>query len=260
MVPRDAAPSSRRAAPARERNRSRLSSQYHMAPKVVGDSRRLLHAIACKIRTLGDTPAGDTLPWPLVVDDWPDRAPDIEESVAEFVPTAVLLIPVPHGSRAVLGENGDHSDPQRFVTSIHVIEGRRDRTRGHVLRVAAWSYPAPPAEPWENLRRGQAMAELRKGAPLARQDGWSPGLLTGRLPPDAWRMTRLLSLDEQIALVTLLTARQGWAAFVSPEGDWPTSPVLSHLAGRLRCRVVRISFVGIPPVVRRRLRHARYEM
>ena len=85
------------------------------------------------------------------------------------------------------------------------------------------------------------------------------GLHARRLLPDELESARELELHDQLALGTVLAARDGLAAMFSPDGEWPRNGLVQSVAERLECRILRLSFDNIPRDVIRRFRHSRYE-
>lgn len=236
------------------RQRRRAETQVcHLAPQPVMDSRRLLLAAAAAARA-SSAETGSSRP--IAIEGWPEEDPSISESVREFIPTAVCLN---HGfaePRSWISENPDHE--RGFRISYYVAEAVRHRPGGRVRRVAVRSFVAPPANQSEAAERGLLMAAVGKGVTNHPEYGTREFVLTGKLLNRERRIAADLRLDEQVALVTMLAARDGLMAAFSPQGEWPQNPFLDRIARRLGCRVVRFNFRNIPRDALRRLRHSRY--
>jgi hypothetical protein len=228
--------------------RHRCTSVCHLAPRAVSDARKLIRAAA----------EAASLPTaPRAVGSWPEETPPIDSSVRESFPVSILFRDVPRGEPIEITENPDHGS--LFLTSFYFVECVRESTNGRVRRVAGRCFLAPPAIPEESSERARLLMQLDKGIPLEQHGDRMPFTLTGRLLPEELESARDLELHDQLALGTVLAARDGLAAMFSPDGEWPRNGLVQSVAERLECRILRLSFDNIPRDVMRRFRHSRYE-
>jgi len=116
----------------------------------------------------------------------------------------------------------------------------------------------PAASRAERPLRSDLLARMGKGVPLTANDGYRRHFLSGRLVATELELARYLSPEEQLALVTVLAARDNKALFLAENGDWPASDLVWDVAARLGCRVTRFTLDNIPATVLRVLRFSRY--
>ncbi|MFH1841661.1 MAG: hypothetical protein ABIF77_00500 [bacterium] len=229
-------------------------------------SRRLLAAVADtlaaeKKRAPVLWPVGesaDRYVEPRVIRRWPDRSPSLETAVADFLPTAILLRRTVWDENIRLLEDLDFLDSPRFVSALSIIEDIQNFSWGQVRVIAAKLFLQPAASRAENRQRSELLARSGKGVPLTVGDGYRRYLLSGRLAAPELELARYLSPEEQLALVTILAARDDRALFLAENGDWPASELVWDVAARLGCRITRFTLDNIPAAVLQVLRHSRY--
>ncbi len=185
----------------------------------------------------------------------PNHLPDIEESLRTFVPTAVLFRGARWADTPILLADVDQVDNPKFLTSVYAADRVRDVDGERHKRIVAQSLLLPPALRSEAERRSELVQRSGQGVSLAEGQ---PMSLTRQLEQSEIRMLRRMSLESQLAVVTLLASRGGPVAFVSQRGSWPTGRLITRLGVRLDCRIYRFSIATIPRLLWLSMCKARY--
>ncbi len=219
------------------------------------ETRRLLHMIG---EAVSDTTGATRTPIDHAAGDWPDDCPDLETSVTGFVPTAVRFSDPGWDDEPILSWDDDHVSPSRFLTSVFAADDIAYLAWGKIKTFAARAYLQPPVPPADGEERALLMARHGKGVPLLAEDGHRSHHLTRRLGGLERALFGTLSPADQVAVVAMLAAGGGAAAFVSADGDWPRHQRTLYLADSLGVTVHRFSFAGVPDEVVDQLHHGRY--
>ncbi len=230
----------------------------YSSKKLIRDTRRLLWAVARTVQNEEENPDAEENSRPLSITEWPTDCPGIALCVECFFPAAILLKDMQWSDQPNILMDGDHRDLSGFVSAFYMAESVRNFLGGRLKKIAGRAYMQPPASVEESEMRFYLMTALGKGVPLMDQDCFRPQMLTSRLNGLDLAAIRGISPAEQMALVTVLAARNGPVAFLSQTGDWPHSiPV--HIAAELNnCRIYRFNLDGVPEQSIRRIRHSQY--
>jgi len=197
---------------------------------------------------------------PVEIEFGDDEPPTLQECAREFVPTMICLRRPANVESLSFKEDLDHGRFPRFLSAVYVVERDTPRGSGRVIVQSARAYLAPPAIATEVDERARLVSESGKGVPLPfnQEDGGSFGLLTRLLTEPERNDVRALPVDEQLAVVTVLAAREGMAAVASYDGECPSTPLVSSIAERLGCRLVRCSIRNVSLDVLTRIQQVRY--
>ncbi len=234
-----------------------LAGPVHASRDSVLAARRFLWLAA---RSLEEPATDAAMEAPRDATGWDSLpVPPISRSVDSFVPTVLRLATVPWESRRSISRDVDHGFRPRFVTAVHVKNDTRSTPTGQAVQHLAEAYLAPPALPFEAAERSALLASSGKGVPLRSREGLGPGIGPSVLTRSERRRLEFLSLDERVALETILAAREGLAVAFSHDGGWPGGGLLLELAERLSCRIVRRSLGELPRPILERLEWVRYE-
>jgi hypothetical protein len=209
------------------------------------------------VRALTGADGFDGSAAPATIADWPARTPTIAESLERFFPMAMLLKVGARGPAVHCSSNMDHRG--RYLVSLYLVEDVQETPDGRVRQVAARNFVVPPAVPEEYEQRAELLAELDRGVAVSTGGEPPPFSLTQHLRPEERVRTGTLSMQDQIALVTVLASREGVAVMFSPTATWPRHPLVSNVANRIGCRIYRFSFGNIPRTVIRSFRFSRYD-
>lgn len=221
-------------------------------------TRRVLQLIAQAARERSTACPGQT-DCQAAISRWTPRYPSIAESVEHFLPTAIVLKPLEWEDEPSILKDIAGDRFTRFHTAYYLVEKERHRAIGRIKLQAARCYLAPPCLEREAAERMELMARFRRGVPVPGEDGGSYRPLLGRLRSSELALCHNLSPSDQIALTTILAAREEPAAFLSSTGEWPSHSFLLGIANRLEVPIVRFSFEGLPDNYLRFTRYARYD-
>ena len=191
----------------------------------------------------------------LLSEPGPSECPSIEESMASFVPTAVLWRTLRWSDRPILQADTDDLDDPRFLSSIYAVDRVRDNRNERTKRMGGQTFLLPPAQPSEAGLRAEIAQRSGRGVPLFGDRAFS---LTRQLEPREISRLRRMSLGSQLAVVAILAARSGSVAFLSPRGGWPSSRFIEQIAMRLDCRIHRFGMQNVRRSTWRSLRSLQY--
>jgi hypothetical protein len=171
---------------------------------------------------------------------------------------AILLKVGARGPALHCSSNMDHRG--RYLVSLYLVEDVQETPDGRVRQVAARNFLVPPAVPQEYEQRTELLAELDRGVAVTTGGDSAPFSLTQHLRPEERVRSGTLSMQDQIALATVLASRERVAVIFSPTGTWPRHPLVGNVANRIGCGIYRFSFANIPRTVIRRFRFSRYDV
>jgi hypothetical protein len=229
----------------------------------VRDNRRLMAAVSETIIRLKEEGCLDQLAAPVSVDRWPEQFLPIETIVRTFVPLAYQLGPINDDEEPTVRIDEDWAINPNFVSAFKLSLWRENSEFVSVNTTLVKGCLQPLCITAESLQRKELMQLYERGIPLPGNEGYQAGRLMGKLVIDDLVAADGLSLDGQLAMLMLLAADQGVAAFLSTDGTWPDYPPVTAVAQRLGVKMVKFDFGNIPEDVIDRLpyvQHVNYSL